>query len=490
MFQKLLLLGVTVIAQQAKQMQTVSSPATAMEQQAKEPQWSTLPTAIAQLMLGFLTEAELQTVEQCGGREWQALVVTNEPDWQERSFRLLGPLSARAISAKADSLLMSHAGSRLGTTYQALLLAQKADGGWLSGTKNNGKESKDDDVDGGMDAKVEEDEDDDDDTVVPVMRIRPLLDAASPPPTTWHALWKILTAHVEDWTGLKRDGQDLPGLTWGVTNPYSLYRSRGTTDTEVPDAATGRYAEPVFFDFARQWARIKPLFDLPEVTATLRAAIDDICTREGNSRDYYITPWDKVKGRQKYPFDFVHHRRYGNGEQDDLIREIMPAKQRRELIVLNLQLKQEYSLESGVPIPDEVTDGDYAEVDAFYNEGFMQHQMHRLEPIYRSFIDTQFDDARLLLGVMWPRPFNHLLARKLAELLFPESKAELKCQKTSAMAVAWWPRRNIVFDLCWFFVHGQTAIMSLQESIPARQRRRVMALGAPKATRSRKRKHT
>ena len=104
---------------------------------------------------------------------------------------------------------------------------------------------------------------------------------------------------------------------------YIPYQSptEGTTATVVPDA-NGAFPQPVYYDWNANWDRVSELVSTQPVQAALERSVRD--TSDG----YYFDDWDEGK---IWPFLFNLHRRYGNGEQDSLMREFLPREHVREM---------------------------------------------------------------------------------------------------------------------------------------------------------------
>ena len=102
--------------------------------------------------------------------------------------------------------------------------------------------------------------------------------------------------------------------------PYASPTS-GTTTTAIPNES-GRFEEPVYYDWGANWGRVAELVESREVQQVLMRCVDVV------SEGYYYKEWDE---ETIWPFLFVLHRRYGNGEQSALMKKHLSASQLREL---------------------------------------------------------------------------------------------------------------------------------------------------------------
>ena len=254
------------------------------------------------------------------------------------------------------------------------------------------------------------------------------------------------TTIEEDWTGLKLDGSDIPGLTDGG-NKYVLHRTHGTTSTEVD--IDGNYSEPVFYDWHRNWSEVKGLFELPIVQNALTRCINQL--KEDDLTDY----WFIKKGKkEKYPFWYHRHRRSGNGEQDEITRELLPVNMRREAICAVAEAKASYFSEKyGDSEKYEITEEDEFE--------WCESDEHiditsALDQWYETWLrNGGLDDARLLLGVRFAHEFNLILVKVLAKLLFPGEQQYLRSLSGFEMSCIYHVKRKILFDISWFFADSE-----------------------------------
>ena len=101
------------------------------------------------------------------------------------------------------------------------------------------------------------------------------------------------------------------------------YRSptSGTTATAIPDE-NGRFAEPVYYDWGANWDRVSSFVETREVQDVLMRCINEV------TDGYYYTEWNE---ETIWPFLFVSHGRYGNGEQDGLLSEHLTPLHIKEL---------------------------------------------------------------------------------------------------------------------------------------------------------------
>ena len=102
--------------------------------------------------------------------------------------------------------------------------------------------------------------------------------------------------------------------------PYASPTS-GKTTTAIPNES-GRFEEPVYYDWGANWSRVAELVESREVQQVLMRCVDIV------SEGYYYKEWDE---ETIWPFLFVQHRRYGNGEQSALMKKHLSASQLREL---------------------------------------------------------------------------------------------------------------------------------------------------------------
>lgn len=265
--------------------------------------------------------------------------------------------------------------------------------------------------------------------------------------------------------------------------PYQSPTS-GTTATAVPDES-GAFSTPVYYDWGANWDRVSELLLTPRVQKVLEQ-----CVREA-SDGYYFGEWDETK---IWPFLFNHHRRYGNGEQEALMKKFLNREQVRELNGLvadwfkasgeSLLLLEEYNsdrlaeelvakeLKSGGRLNEEghctsivnaIADHVYSMMDEDesgheFLESFRNASeaalYHKDSPIRATLLCTLTNCFAFL-------PLNHILAK----LLSPED-AELKEYENHTFcgySVVVDEKRNIVFDNNWYFL-GIPASSALKTS--------------------------
>lgn len=102
-------------------------------------------------------------------------------------------------------------------------------------------------------------------------------------------------------------------------------RSSGTTATETPGAG-GKFAEPVYFDWHANWPRVRQLFAEAETQRVLHLTIararGPAAWGQTGTHDYYVLPYE---GRLMYPYWHLSQARCGNGEELELIAELLRA---------------------------------------------------------------------------------------------------------------------------------------------------------------------
>mmetsp|Transcript_7480 Transcript_7480/g.13106 ORF Transcript_7480/g.13106 Transcript_7480/m.13106 type:complete len:477 (+) Transcript_7480:145-1575(+) len=229
----------------------------------------------------------------------------------------------------------------------------------------------------------------------------------------------------------------------------------GTTATTVCDA-DGCYAEPVYYDLKANLDKISKLIHTPALQHALKQSID----HADNGSGYWFSSWDPKK---LWPFLFVEHRRFGNGEHDDLVKQYLPLKDIRRFnarVADWCQERADQSLrdhgfcisleelfqdireeESGAKLLDLIEE----EIQAIiYSEDVMGEKMLAAMPNSFAFM-----------------PFN----LKLAQLLSPlDAKLVEYRSESGEYSVVVDVERNIVFDNFWYFVEGQTAADCINDS--------------------------
>ena len=127
-----------------------------------------------------------------------------------------------------------------------------------------------------------------------------------------------LNAAAESFRGRTTDLAGVSLFGYGV--PYKAPTS-GTTSISIPDAS-GRFAEPVYYDWGANWERVSELVETQEVQQVLMRCVNEVAD------GYYFNDWN---GETIWPFLFLSHRRYGNGEQDSLMAKHLTPSIVREL---------------------------------------------------------------------------------------------------------------------------------------------------------------
>jgi len=105
-----------------------------------------------------------------------------------------------------------------------------------------------------------------------------------------------------------------------MDDPYAPPTS-GTSVTAIPNAS-GCFDEPVYYDWGANWDRVSELVESEEVQLVLMDCINEVAD------GYYWNDWDD---ETIWPILFMSHRRYGNGEQDALMRRYLSPLQVKEL---------------------------------------------------------------------------------------------------------------------------------------------------------------
>ena len=260
----------------------------------------------------------------------------------------------------------------------------------------------------------------------------------------------------------------------------------GTTATSVPDA-NGRFAEPVYYDWGANWDQVAELIETEEVQQVLMRCVDEVAD------GYYFNDWDE---NTIWPFLFLSHRRYGNGEQESLlakhlspplVRELNDiaadrllsegeaeiASDRREVAV-KLAL---WELEEGTELDEEVMNEEVEEMfddiswfdsDSgwFYESELHQNVHNHVTKAAEAIIYSKSGPGsvrEVLLCTMGDSfsfmPLNYILAK-----LVSPSDTRLKLVQDGSYSVVYDEKRNIVFDNFWYFL-GIPASEALEKSM-------------------------
>mmetsp|Transcript_12776 Transcript_12776/g.19151 ORF Transcript_12776/g.19151 Transcript_12776/m.19151 type:complete len:215 (-) Transcript_12776:172-816(-) len=195
-----------------------------------------------------------------------------------------------------------------------------------------------------------------------------------------------------------------------MDDPYAPPTS-GTSVTAIPNAS-GCFDEPVYYDWGANWDRVSELVESEEVQLVLMDCINEVAD------GYYWNDWDD---KTIWPILFMSHRRYGNGEQDALMKRYLSP----------LQVNQ------GV----EWYDTQAAEKVLYDKNG----------PIKDRLLCTMGSSYTFM-------PLNYILAKRVS----PED-TELKVYVGNEYSVVVDERRNIVFDNFWYFC-GISASEALAKS--------------------------
>jgi hypothetical protein len=296
-----------------------------------------------------------------------------------------------------------------------------------------------------------------------------------------------MNAEVESIRG-QRD--QLFGL-WGGDG-WRHYESptSGTTATAIPDE-NGRFAEPVYYDWGANWDRVSSFVETREVQDVLMRCINEV------ANGYHFTEWNE---ETIWPFLFVSHGRYGNGEQDSLLSEHLSPLHIKELnsfaadrlkiegetyrswkcsdVAVQLALSE---LESGEEMDEEAIleemdrcfdlhNDDYGNDDygdEYYNSQLYQSVSNQVMKAAEAIIYKKSGPGsvrELLLftkGNSWAfMPLNYVLAKLVSGNPDGTNLAQLWGREYS---VVYDEERNIVFDNFWYFL-GIQASESLEKS--------------------------
>jgi len=270
---------------------------------------------------------------------------------------------------------------------------------------------------------------------------------------------------------VRNKSEELIGLDCsGRDDPYAPPTS-GTSVTAIPNAS-GCFDEPVYYDWGANWDRVSELVESEEVQLVLMDCINEVAD------GYYWNDWDD---KTIWPILFMSHRRYGNGEQDALMKRYLSPLQVKELngmIADHMQttgetsLTKEYNpkkLAMEIMISSEVYEFEEDEYEK-YKVDEMVDSLY--EDVYQSGPGTQAAEKVLydkngpikdrLLCTMGSSytfmPLNYILAKRVS----PED-TELKVYVGNEYSVVVDERRNIVFDNFWYFC-GISASEALAKS--------------------------
>ena len=266
-----------------------------------------------------------------------------------------------------------------------------------------------------------------------------------------------------------RESDELIGLCCDSGRDPYVSPTSGTSATAVPNAS-GCFDEPVYFDWRANWHRVAELVETEEVQRVLMSCIDEVAD------GYYYSDWDE---ETIWPFLFMSHRRYGNGEQDYMMNKFLSPLQVRELNGIaadqmqtngETYLSEEYNPKKLAlqMISDEVEEE--VEEDAYhYIANEMVETLYENQeygPVTRAAEEVLYNKngpvKDILLCTMGNSygfmPLNYILAK----LVSPED-AELKLRVGREYSVVVDEQRNIVFDNNWYFL-GIPATEALERS--------------------------
>ncbi len=273
---------------------------------------------------------------------------------------------------------------------------------------------------------------------------------------------------------------------WGAGDGWRHYVSptSGTTATAIPDE-NGRFAEPVYYDWGANWDRVSSFVETREVQDVLMSCINEV------ANDYHFTEWNE---ETIWPFLFVSHGRYGNGEQDRLLSEHLSPLHIKELnnfaadrmkiegetyrsskcseVAVQLALSE---LESGEEMDEEAileemdrcfdlhNDGDEYCNSQLY-ENVESQVMEAAEAIiYKKSGPGSVRELLLFTkGNSWAfMPLNYILAK-----LVSGNPDDTKLRKWfgTEYSVVYDEERNIVYDNFWLYFFGIPASESLEKS--------------------------
>jgi len=257
----------------------------------------------------------------------------------------------------------------------------------------------------------------------------------------------------------------------------------GTTATAIPDE-NGRFAEPVYYDWGANWEKVSSFVETREVQDVLMRCINEV------TDGYYFNEWDE---NAIWPFLFVSHGRYGNGEQDGLLSEHLSSLHIKELnnfaadrlkiegetyrsskcseVAVRLALSE---LESGEEMEEEAILEEmdrcfdlYDDGDEYSNSQLYQSVSNQVMEAAEAIIYKKSGPGsvrELLLftkGSSWSfMPLNYILAKLVSGY---SDDTKLKKWMGREYSVVYDEERNIVFDNFWYFL-GVPASEALEKS--------------------------
>jgi len=267
-------------------------------------------------------------------------------------------------------------------------------------------------------------------------------------------------------------GDDIP-----PRRPYASPTS-GMTTTAIPNES-GRFEEPVYYDWGANWGRVAELVETREVQQVLMRCVNNV------SEGYYYKEWDD---ETIWPFLFVMQRRLGNGEQAALLKKFLTPLQVRELNDIaadQLQTDAESILSSDCLkdtaafwASEELESGEEVNGDVDGDAEVMVDEM--VEPLVDRLMDSdmQFQLQEAVEAIMYTKngpvgdillctieraeaflPLNYILAK----LVSPDGTKLKVCSGSGGYSVVYDEGRNIVFDNNYYFL-DEPASKALEEA--------------------------
>ena len=247
-----------------------------------------------------------------------------------------------------------------------------------------------------------------------------------------------------------------------------LLQTSGTTTTAIPNES-GRFEEPVYYDWGANWGRVAELVETREVQQVLMRCVNEV------SDGYYYKEWDD---ETIWPFLFVLQRRLSGGEQAALLKKFLTPLQVRELNYIaadRLQANGQSYLSSDKDSPrstaafwasEELETGGEVNGDVDGDAEDMADKMveQLVFDLYDS--DMRFQLQEAAEAIMYTKngpvgdillctigasyafmPLNYILAK----LVSPDD-TKLKVFFSKHYSVVYDERRNIVFDNNYYFL--------------------------------------
>jgi hypothetical protein len=233
-------------------------------------------------------------------------------------------------------------------------------------------------------------------------------------------------------------------------------RARSGTTSKCKSDAAGIFPQAVFFDWFAAWPRVKLLFERDDVQAMLEASVAHSKHWLGDDKDYYYKQYDRS---EKWPWYQTSHSRFGNGEQDALIGELLPV----ELVRLLCQRRADAAAAAVSALPPGADVAEREELIYDFEEGQWQDTSFsdEIHHFYSQWLIANHDDARVLY---MPRCSNGslVLAFKLATLLAPPgSELNIKCggfndNDEVSYSLVHDTTHNVIYDLFWCFIPSES----------------------------------